>query len=166
MSLNSFIEEHAILSLDELSKYENQYIWLMITNKTGKDDYYASKIRWLNNGIYDHNNQKYITNSYDPELIYFCQNQSNLNEYFSVYDFMPSLNDNTSFNSIYTNEEDVDTILTTFTITRSSSNELTQKILDQILESRGFTISFENGDIDNHVNQLCPEVLNLLKRIA
>ena len=141
MSLFEFVTEHAILTDYDLDSYEGRRIWLVLTvSDNGGKDWFAAKVFWDHNGLYNHRGDKYgDTNN---NRIIFCQNEKNKEEYFITQDFMPNVNNKISnLNSIFPSEDLADAFINSAILTRDKSSEELTKLLDNLIKDRSFAHS-------------------------
>jgi hypothetical protein len=164
MDLYSFIEDHAILNIDQLHLVVDQPIWIVLMASYNNQDYHSVKIPWIHDGIFDHFGQKY-NNDYDPGKIYLCRNKENHNEYISVHDFTNNSSNSNNFNLMFTDEKMADTLNNIIIITRSQSYNTIQQTLDEIVETRSFSIKeHDNYSIFDIISVTDKILLNLIPR--
>ncbi|MCK9532990.1 MAG: hypothetical protein M0R77_21165, partial [Gammaproteobacteria bacterium] len=134
-----FISEHAITTNHDLDLYEGSTIWLVLTTSgDGGKDWYATKVPWIHNGLFNYRGEKYgDTNN---NRIIFCQNQENIQEYFLTQDFMPE-SALSNLNSIFPSEDLADTFINITILTRDNSQDTVSSILDNIIKERSFAHS-------------------------
>ena len=165
MELIEIVEHFAISSIEELAKYENETIWLVIVASIYGGDAQAVKVAWNHGGIYDHKGNKF-TGNVEKDKIYVCQNKDDTNEFFSVQDLMPKSNNYSGYNSIFAEESNADVLVNAITITRNVHNPKVSKIVDTKLLTRSFTLS---GTPDTTLFEILalldPESLNQISNI-
>lgn len=136
MSLFEFVAEHAILTNYDLDAYEGKRIWLVLTvSDNGGKDWYAAKVSWDHNGLYNHRGEKY--GDTPNNRIVFCQNQLNKEEYFITHDFMPS-SSSSNLNSIFPSEDLADAFINSTIITRDYSSNDLNSIIIKLINDRSF----------------------------
>lgn len=138
MNLADFLSNYAILSDYDLDSYEGKKIWLVVTSSPNGEDWYAQKIAWEHNGLFNHRGDKFGDTQHNRIL--FCQNGENTSEYFLTQSFIHCYNPN-SLNSIFPSEELADTFITTTILTRNSTDMATNKLLSSIISDRMFAHS-------------------------
>lgn len=139
MSLREIIAEHAILTNYDLDAYEGKIIWLVLTasGNAGRD-WYATKVPWAHNGLFNHCGEKYGDTS--NNRIIFCQNELNSAEYFLTQDFFPIETTN-NLNSIFPSEDLADVFINTTVLTRGDVDQTVSKLLRTMVNDRSFAHS-------------------------
>lgn len=136
MSLREVIIEHAILSNYDLDAYEGKIIWLVLTSSgNGGNDWYATKVPWSHNGLFNHRGEKYGDSA--SNRIIFCQNELNTTEYFLTQDFFLSDSSN-NLNSIFPSEDLADVFINTAVLTRGDIDVNMSDLLKSIVNDRSF----------------------------
>lgn len=163
MNFKSYIDQNAILDIDQLHSLENCPLWIVILASFNSQDYHSVKIPWIHDGIFDQNGIKF-NNDYDDNKIYLCRNKENHHEYIAVYDFIKNPILGGDINVLFSSEDLADGLINSTIIMRSWTNPKIQSMLDDILINRSFAIrdrnnysifemlSAKNNDIEIYLN--------------